>query len=116
MRKAVSGLRAWLVQRVSAVYMLFFIVFLLTHFIVDPPRSYLAWHDWMLAPGSTSSPLFLLPRCWRTPGWACGTWSWITFTRLPFAFSCFHRSSFISWDLAHGLLESYGCGTVEATP
>lgn len=51
MRKTVSGLRAWLVQRVSAVYMLFFIVFLLTHFMVDPPRSYLAWHDWMLSPG-----------------------------------------------------------------
>ena len=51
MKMAVSGLRAWLVQRVSAVYMLFFIAFLLTHFIVDPPRSYLAWHDWMLSPG-----------------------------------------------------------------
>lgn len=51
MRKAVSGLRAWLVQRVSAVFMLFFIIFLLTHFVVDPPRSYLAWHDWMLSPG-----------------------------------------------------------------
>ncbi len=51
MRKTVSGLRAWLVQRVSAVYMLFFIVFLLTHFIFDPPRSYLAWRDWMLSPG-----------------------------------------------------------------
>ena len=51
MRKAVSGLRAWLVQRVSAVYMLFFIIFLLTHFVVDPPRSYLAWHDWMISPG-----------------------------------------------------------------
>ena len=31
--------------------MLFFIIFLLTHFVVDPPRSYLAWHDWMLSPG-----------------------------------------------------------------
>jgi succinate dehydrogenase / fumarate reductase membrane anchor subunit len=50
LRKAVSGLRAWLVQRVSAVYMLLFILFLLTHFIVDPPRSYLAWHDWIFSP------------------------------------------------------------------
>jgi succinate dehydrogenase / fumarate reductase membrane anchor subunit len=31
--------------------MLFFIIFLLAHFIVDPPRSYVAWHDWMLGPG-----------------------------------------------------------------
>ena len=51
MRKAVSGLRAWLVQRVSAVYMLVFIVFLIVHFIVDPPRTYLVWHDWMLGTG-----------------------------------------------------------------
>ncbi len=51
MRKAVTGLRAWLVQRVSAIYMLFFIVFLLVHFLVDPPNSYLAWHDWALSRG-----------------------------------------------------------------
>lgn len=47
MRRAVTGLRAWLVQRVSAVYMLFFILFLLFHFLVDPPHSYQAWHSWM---------------------------------------------------------------------
>lgn len=48
MRKTtVTGLRAWLVQRVSAVYMLLFIVFFLTHFVVEPPHSYAAWHDWM---------------------------------------------------------------------
>lgn len=50
MKKTVSGLYAWLVQRVSAVYMLFFILFLLTHLIVDPPRSYAAWHAWMSSP------------------------------------------------------------------
>lgn len=47
MRNTVTGLRAWLVQRVSAVYMLFFILFLLFHFLLDPPHSYQAWHDWM---------------------------------------------------------------------
>jgi hypothetical protein len=31
--------------------MLFFIVFLLIHFLVDPPTSYLAWHDWALGRG-----------------------------------------------------------------
>ena len=30
--------------------MLLFILFLLTHFIVDPPRSYVALHDWMSSP------------------------------------------------------------------
>lgn len=46
-----SGLRAWMVQRASAVYMLFFIVFVLAHFLVDPPHSYSAWRDWVASPG-----------------------------------------------------------------
>ena len=49
MRKTFTGLRAWLVQRVSAVYMLLFIAFFLIHFIVDPPHSYPAWHAWMMS-------------------------------------------------------------------
>lgn len=47
MKRAIAGLRAWLVQRVTAVYMLLFIVFLLIHFLLDRPTSYLAWHAWM---------------------------------------------------------------------
>ena len=50
MTKAVTGLRAWLVQRVSAVFMLSFIVFLLFRFLLDPPRSFEAWHDWVREP------------------------------------------------------------------
>ncbi|MET3108255.1 succinate dehydrogenase / fumarate reductase membrane anchor subunit [Oxalobacteraceae bacterium GrIS 2.11] len=50
MRRAVSGLRAWLVQRVTAVYMLMFLVFLLAHFLFDRPSSYLAWHAWIVSP------------------------------------------------------------------
>lgn len=51
MRRAVTGLRAWLVQRVSAVFMLVFIVLLLFHFLLDPPHSYEAWQGWMKGPG-----------------------------------------------------------------
>jgi succinate dehydrogenase / fumarate reductase membrane anchor subunit len=47
--RAVTGLRAWLVQRVSAVYMLLFIVFFLIHFVVDPPHSYPTWRGWMMS-------------------------------------------------------------------
>jgi succinate dehydrogenase / fumarate reductase membrane anchor subunit len=46
-RIAFTGLRAWLVQRASAVYMLLFIIFFLTHFVADPPHSWPAWHAWM---------------------------------------------------------------------
>ena len=51
MRRAATGLRGWLVQRLSAVYMLFFIVFFLVHFIVDPPHFFPAWRDWLMSFG-----------------------------------------------------------------
>ena len=63
-----SGLRAWLVQRASALVMLGFLVFVLCHFLIDPPTSYQAWHDWVLAPGvSIAASLFglaLLVHAW----------------------------------------------------
>ena len=57
MRKIVTGLPAWLVQRVSAVFLLLFILFLLFHFLLDPPRSYQAWHGWMRDPGVSAVTL-----------------------------------------------------------
>ncbi|MEP7062002.1 MAG: succinate dehydrogenase, hydrophobic membrane anchor protein [Betaproteobacteria bacterium] len=50
MKRALSGLRALLVQRVSAIYMLVFIVFLLAHFLFNPPASYVAWRAWIMGP------------------------------------------------------------------
>lgn len=68
MKRAVTGLRAWLVQRVSAVYMLLFIVFVLIHFLVDAPHSYWAWRDWMTSSGvSIATTVFfaaLLAHAW----------------------------------------------------
>ena len=46
-----GGLPAWLAQRLSAVFMLGFIVFMLVHFLADPPRSYDAWRIWVGKPG-----------------------------------------------------------------
>ncbi len=43
-------MRAWIVQRFTAVYMLLFCVFVLLHFIFDPPHSYFDWRDWITAP------------------------------------------------------------------
>jgi succinate dehydrogenase / fumarate reductase membrane anchor subunit len=45
-----AGLPAWLVQRASAVYMLFFIVYLLGHFAVDSPDSFGSWRGWIASP------------------------------------------------------------------
>ena len=50
MKKALSGLRAWMVQRFTAVYMLLFCVFVLLHFMFDPPHSHADWHRWISGP------------------------------------------------------------------
>ena len=61
-------MRAWLVQRVSAVYMFFFMVFFLVHFAVDPPQQYPAWHAWITssAMGIATAAFFaaLLAHAW----------------------------------------------------
>lgn len=68
MRRVLSGLRALLVQRVSAVYMLLFIVFVLAHFIFAAPADYGAWRAWILGPAvSVASTVFfaaLLAHAW----------------------------------------------------
>lgn len=42
-----TGLPAWWVQRISAIYMLAFVVFLLVTFGLHPVHSYPQWLDWL---------------------------------------------------------------------
>jgi len=49
-KSPISGLRAWLLQRFSAIYLLFFFLSALIYFVFFPPHSYQAWHDWITAP------------------------------------------------------------------
>lgn len=42
-----SGLKAWLLQRVSAVYLGAFLVYFLFSLLFAAPQSYAAWHGWM---------------------------------------------------------------------
>ena len=42
-----SGMRAWLLQRVSAVYLAAFLLYFLVSLIVCSPGSYEDWHSWM---------------------------------------------------------------------
>jgi succinate dehydrogenase / fumarate reductase membrane anchor subunit len=46
----VSGLREWLLQRVSAVYLAAFFVYLLVHFILHPNPGYAEWRGWLGQP------------------------------------------------------------------
>lgn len=45
--RTATGLRAWVLQRVTAVYLALFLVYVVAHFALDPPRDYAAWRDWV---------------------------------------------------------------------
>lgn len=68
MKKAVSGLRAWMVQRFTAVYMLLFSVFALFHFVFDPPHAYYDWRDWITGSFVPIAAALFLSHCCCIPG------------------------------------------------
>lgn len=43
MNQQLSGLPAWLVQRLSAVYMVLYSIMVLAYWMIDPPLDYPAW-------------------------------------------------------------------------
>lgn len=50
MKRILSGLPAWIVQRFTAVCMFLFLLFTIVHFVFSPPQSYSEWHDWITSP------------------------------------------------------------------
>jgi succinate dehydrogenase / fumarate reductase membrane anchor subunit len=52
-RSRFTGLFAWWVQRMSAVSMLVFLVFVLASFAVHPLAGHGQWRDWVAHPGVT---------------------------------------------------------------
>lgn len=59
-RKA-SGLKAWIVQRITAVYLALFSVYLAVHFIAAPPAGYAAWRAWVAEPLVSLGLLVFVP-------------------------------------------------------
>ena len=47
MSRRSHGLRAWIIQRISAIYMVAYLVYFLIHLIINPPHSYQDWHGWL---------------------------------------------------------------------
>ena len=45
-----SGFHAWLVQRVSAIYLAVYVVGLCIHFSINPVKDYQGWTDWASHP------------------------------------------------------------------
>ncbi|HHM05189.1 MAG TPA: succinate dehydrogenase, hydrophobic membrane anchor protein [Gammaproteobacteria bacterium] len=54
-----SGIRAWLLQRLSAVYMALYMVFFLLSFAWEPPVGYSAWREFVAAPAMSVATLLL---------------------------------------------------------
>ena len=50
MSRSASGLKAWLLQRVSAVYLALFSTWLGLHLFLAPPADYAQWTAWVARP------------------------------------------------------------------
>jgi succinate dehydrogenase / fumarate reductase membrane anchor subunit len=50
MSRQTHALRAWLIQRISAVYLAGFVVYLIIHFVIQPTASYAEWRAWLAQP------------------------------------------------------------------
>ena len=49
-----EGLRPWVIQRVSAVYLVLFIVYATFYFITADTVSYDSWRSWLYSPFNTT--------------------------------------------------------------
>ncbi|TCK18400.1 succinate dehydrogenase / fumarate reductase membrane anchor subunit [Thiogranum longum] len=61
MSRAAQGLRAWLLQRFTAIYLAIYFVSVLTVFFTRDNWDYVQWHSWLSQPlMGISTVLFLL--------------------------------------------------------
>ncbi len=50
MSRTASGLKAWAIQRLTAIYIGVFTVYLVAALIMSPPADYAAWKAWLSSP------------------------------------------------------------------
>lgn len=50
MTRKVSGFHAWVIQRISAIYLALGFIYLAIHFLVSPPADYMQWRAWLSEP------------------------------------------------------------------
>jgi succinate dehydrogenase / fumarate reductase membrane anchor subunit len=61
MSRQASGVMAWVTQRVTAVYLAFFLTYLLLHFLFDPPADYLELRAWVAHPQVSAGLVLMVP-------------------------------------------------------
>jgi len=55
------GLRDWLLQRLTAIYLAGFLGYLLLHFLIQSQHTFQEWHDWVTRPAMIiATALFIL--------------------------------------------------------
>lgn len=58
---ALQGMHGWLLQRLTAVFMLFYLILAVAYFLLTPPQSYEDWHSAMSAtPVAVLTALFFI--------------------------------------------------------
>ena len=50
MSRRASGLRAWFLQRATAIYLILFTLYLMQHLIFSAPADHAAWQAWVAHP------------------------------------------------------------------
>jgi succinate dehydrogenase / fumarate reductase, membrane anchor subunit len=61
MSRQLHGFKAWLIQRVSAIYLAVYFIFLFAYLMFYPPENFQMWRDWVAHPAiSISITLFVL--------------------------------------------------------
>lgn len=60
MSRQASGMRAWIFQRVTAVYLLLYFPYLILKFVSSPPADYAAWIAWLSQPGASIGALLFV--------------------------------------------------------
>ena len=61
MSRPTHGLRDWLLQRLTAIYLALFLGYLLLHFLIQPQHNFQEWHGWMTHPAMIiATALFIL--------------------------------------------------------
>ncbi len=56
-----AGLKAWVVQRITAVYLAVFTVYLVLHLVYAAPVDYSAWRAWVARPAVSVGFLLFVP-------------------------------------------------------
>jgi succinate dehydrogenase / fumarate reductase, membrane anchor subunit len=71
-----GGLQDWLIQRISAILLSIYILFLISFLVFHPINDYLAWHN-LFAKGGVKFATFIALLCLLAHSWI-GIWTVLT--------------------------------------